>query len=189
MTEAQWRDCTDPRTMLALLRRRVTSRKGRLFHAACCRRAWHLLDDGPLRTAVELAEGYADGLVSAREMLALRAGSGASAWMAAKEQARRASQVVRCEVLRDLFGPLPFRPVVIPAVVLGWDAGTVLSLAWAAYEERLLPSGELDPARLGLLADALEDAGCTNEEALAHLRGPGPHARGCWVLDLVLGRA
>ncbi len=54
-------------------------------------------------------------------------------------------------------------------------------LAAAVYEERAFD-------RLPLLADALEDAGCTNAELLGHLRGPGPHARGCRALDLLLGK-
>ena len=64
----------------------------------------------------------------------------------------------------------------------------MLSLAHAAYDERTLPSGHLDPARLAVLSDALEDAGCTDAAVLGHLRGPGPHVRGCHVLDLLLGR-
>jgi hypothetical protein len=61
-------------------------------------------------------------------------------------------------------------------------------LARAAYEERRLPSGELDLARLAVLADALEDAGCADAELLGHLRGTGPHVRGCHVLDAILGK-
>jgi hypothetical protein len=62
----------------------------------------------------------------------------------------------------------------------------VVRLAESAYEERDLPSGHLDHARLAILADALEEAGCTDGKLLGHLRGPGPHARGCFALDLVL---
>jgi hypothetical protein len=62
-------------------------------------------------------------------------------------------------------------------------------LARAAYWYRLLPSGHLDPARLAVLADDLEDAGCTDPDLLGHLRGPGPHVRGCWAVDLLLGKA
>jgi hypothetical protein len=62
----------------------------------------------------------------------------------------------------------------------------VLSLAQAAYEHRTLPAGTLEPARLALLADALEEAGCTSAAVLDHCRGPGPHVRGCWVVDLIL---
>jgi hypothetical protein len=57
-----------------------------------------------------------------------------------------------------------------------------------AYEERQLPEGTLDSARLAVLADTLEDAGCTHAELLGHLRGPGPHVRGCWAVDLVMGK-
>jgi hypothetical protein len=48
--------------------------------------------------------------------------------------------------------------------------------------------GMLDPARLAVLADALEEVGCEDEQILAHLRGPGPHSRGCWVVDMLLGK-
>jgi hypothetical protein len=89
-------------------------------------------------------------------------------------------------LLRDLFGPLPFRPRDIAPSVRTWNGGTVLRLAEAAYAERQLPAGTLDPGRLAVLADALEEAGVTDVELLAHLRGPGPHTRGCWALDLLL---
>ena len=69
-----------------------------------------------------------------------------------------------------------------------WLTSAVNDLATAAYEERTLPSGELDPARLTVLADALEEAGCTNLDVLDHLRGPGRHYRGCWIVDLLTGR-
>jgi hypothetical protein len=48
-----------------------------------------------------------------------------------------------------------------------------------------LPSGLLAGERLALLADALEEAGCSEAAVLEHLRGPGPHVRGCWVVDLI----
>jgi len=64
----------------------------------------------------------------------------------------------------------------------------VVALAQAAYDERELPAGTLDLARLAVLADALEEAGCTAQTILDHLRGPGPHVRGCWAVDLILGK-
>jgi hypothetical protein len=79
----------------------------------------------------------------------------------------------------------PFRPVSVDAAYV---TATVLPLAQAAYDERVLPSGELDPARLAILADALEEAGCTERTILNPLRGPGPHCRGFWVLDALLGK-
>jgi hypothetical protein len=63
----------------------------------------------------------------------------------------------------------------------------VVAIARDAYEEYWFPEGTLDVVRLAILADALEDAGCDNAEKLNHLRGPGPHVRGCWVVDLILG--
>lgn len=68
-----------------------------------------------------------------------------------------------------------------------WLTPTVLSLARPAYDERRA-DGTLFPDRLAVLADALEDAGCDNADVLRHLRSPGPHARGCWALDLTLGK-
>ena len=64
----------------------------------------------------------------------------------------------------------------------------MVALAQAAYDQQLLPSGHLNPARLAVLADAVEEAGCDQTDLLAHLRGPGPHVRGCWAVDLLLGR-
>jgi hypothetical protein len=63
---------------------------------------------------------------------------------------------------------------------------TAVSLAQATYDERL-PSGELDAVRLSILADALEDAGASGD-LLDHLRSAGPHVRGCWAIDLILGK-
>jgi hypothetical protein len=65
----------------------------------------------------------------------------------------------------------------------------VVALAQAAYDQRELPAGHLDRARLAILADALEEAGCTDQTILGHLRGPGPHVRGCWAVDLILGKS
>ena len=91
----------------------------------------------------------------------------------------------RCDSLRDIFGN-PFRPIFLfPA----WLIATVTSLAEAAYDERSLPSGELDPDRLAVLSDALEESGCDDSDILNHLRAPGPHVRGCWAVDLLLGRS
>jgi hypothetical protein len=90
----------------------------------------------------------------------------------------------QCALLRDIFATL-FRSVVIAPT---WRARDVIDLARAAYNERLLPSGQLDPARLAVLADALEEAGCSEQAILDHLRGPGSHVRGCWPVDLILAK-
>jgi hypothetical protein len=83
-------------------------------------------------------------------------------------------------ILREMFGN-PFRASSAARTWLVWGYGIVPKLAQAIYEERAFD-------RLPILADALEDAGCANAELLAHLRGPGPHVRGCWVVDLLLGK-
>ena len=91
-------------------------------------------------------------------------------------------------LLPDIFGN-PFRPVTISPTVLIWNDGVVVRLAQAAYEQRHLPEGTLDKSLLAILADSLEEAGCTDADTLGHLRGPGPHVRGCWPVDLCLGKS
>jgi hypothetical protein len=71
---------------------------------------------------------------------------------------------------------------------LTWNGGIVPKLAAAIYEERELPQGTLDNTRLAVLADAPEEAGYTNGDILDHCRKPGTHVRGCWVVDLLLGK-
>jgi hypothetical protein len=90
-------------------------------------------------------------------------------------------------LLRDILGTL-FRPFVVDPRWLAWNSGTIAVLAQTIYDERRLPEGALDKDRLAVLADALEEAGCTDPDILAHCRGPGPHVRGCWVIDLLLGK-
>jgi hypothetical protein len=106
----------------------------------------------------------------------------------ARDRSGEWEDVVQARLLRDLFGPLPFRPVTISPAILTWNDDLVVRLAQAAYDGRQMPAGTLDNGRLAVLADALEEAGCTSEDVLGHLRGPGPHVRGCWVVDLLLGR-
>jgi hypothetical protein len=236
-TETGWLKAVFVAPMLYCLRERgqVSDRKLRLFAAACCRRAWHLLQDERCRNAVAVGECYADGLASAEElgrageaaMSALdelctarghnirvvlrkapfvfpRGAAGAIRWACAAawtagEGGERAAWTAEgvantkelaanCDLLRCIFGN-PFRPATLAPVVLTWHDGLVVRLAQAAYEERQLSSGTLDNSRLAVLADALEEAGCTNEVILGHLRGPGPHARGCWPVDLCLGKS
>jgi hypothetical protein len=99
-------------------------------------------------------------------------------WKAAFNTERNA----HAEILREIFGN-PFRPITISPT---WRTSTVIALAEAAYDERHLPSGHLDPQRLAILADALEDVGCDDEAIVSHLRSLGPHTRGCFVVDLLL---
>jgi hypothetical protein len=92
-------------------------------------------------------------------------------------------EVAHCVLTREVFGN-PFRAVQLDPI---WRTVAASRAARTAYEKRKLPSGHLDAARLSVLADALEEAGCADAAILSHLRSPGPHVRGCWALDLILG--
>jgi hypothetical protein len=102
-------------------------------------------------------------------------------------RSRKQAEALHLRLFHDIFGN-PFRPITILPSGLTWNDGTVVRLARAAYDERHLPAGTLDTGRLAVLGDALEEAGCTDADILGHLRGPGPHVRGCWVVDLLLGK-
>jgi hypothetical protein len=208
MTEQEWLHATDPQPMLEFLKCKVSDRKLRLLAAACCRHDGDLMADADNALAVETSEQFADGLVSRRTLKQIRRvvwerlpddGSKA-AWEAAGVRAWEATQATlwrldpfqdrssRTLILRDLFGN-PFRPPPpIPASVLLWNEGLVRRLAEQAYEHRMMPAGTLDPDKLAVLADALEEAGCQDPDILGHLRQQGAaHARGCLAVDYVLG--
>jgi hypothetical protein len=123
--------------------------------------------DQAARAAADLAESTG-GNRKARRDLSIRA-----------SLAERASQ---CDLLRDIVGN-PFRPAPpVDPQWLAWRNGTVRRLAEAVYQEQAFD-------RLAILADALEEAGCGATELLIHCRQPGAvHIRGCWVVDLVLGK-
>jgi hypothetical protein len=86
-----------------------------------------------------------------------------------------------CGLMRDVFGN-PYRPSGRNGAWLAWNGGTIPKLAAAIYKDRAFE-------RPPVLADALEDAGCTDAAILEHCRGPGPHVRGCWAVDLLLGNS
>ena len=86
-------------------------------------------------------------------------------------------QAEQCVLLRDVFGN-PFRGVGLESE---WRTSDVLALAVGIYDEYAFD-------RMPILADALQDAGCDNADILDHCRGPGQHVRGCWVVDLILGK-
>ena len=83
--------------------------------------------------------------------------------------------------MREIF-PNEFHSVTSDPSWLTWKDCTIRKLAQYIYRDRAFD-------RLLILADALEDAGCDNADILAHCRGPGPHVRGCWVVDLLLGKS
>ncbi|HXG10604.1 MAG TPA: hypothetical protein VNK04_12655 [Gemmataceae bacterium] len=215
MTEAEWLVCTDPAAMLGVLRTRADDRKLRLFAVACCRRFWRWLDGRPSGKAVEVAERFADGRATIAELEAARADAQADVWeflakaalittreqseilsdrfiawltegavgwipFAARPTGRIAVRETVCRIVRDVFGN-PFRPVHVDWSWLTWNDSTIRKIAQAIYDERRFED-------MPLLADALEEAGCDNADILAHCRRPGEHVRGCWVIDLLLGK-
>jgi hypothetical protein len=93
------------------------------------------------------------------------------------EAAGWADRAAQCHLLRDIFGN-PVRPATVKAA---WLTPIVTALAHTIYDE---PAFD----RLPVLADALEEAGCDDEDLLTHCRHERVHARGCWVLDALTGR-
>jgi hypothetical protein len=196
MTEREWLAGEDaPEMLLHLLAGTRSRRKLRLFACAVCRRVGAGMQSERGRRALELAEAFADGLIHKRVMTAARSAARLLPRLAADAQAWRAADIAvladplrNPTLLRDIFGN-PFRPPVLDPSWLTWRDGLVVKMARDAHDDRLLPGGTLDNSRLAVLADALEDAGCGDEDILRHCRRPGEHVRGCWVIDLLLGKA
>lgn len=231
MNEQSWDASTSPRDLLEALRAGGSARKLRLYAVACCRLLGALLHKPAYRTAVDVAEAFADG-GAAEAMLAVAQEECMSAgpehgfvnsqvqWAAwkvvwhtgnewtqdppaliaaidstsavlnvlyrgahtASPDAVRTSVIAvtaaQTALVRCAFGN-PFRPVEFDPA---WRTSDAVALAQSMYNSR-------DFTAMPILADALQDAGCENEEVLTHCRAPGPHARGCWVVDGVLGKA
>jgi hypothetical protein len=193
MTEAEWLACDDARLTVEFIRDRLSDRKARLFACVAAGMASPRSSRNrrKLRSAISTAAEFADGADVSTEMerlWGLWAVTLPDARQSAVETSRESTishrQAEMASALRCIFGN-PFRPV---AVDPAWQTPTVLTLASASYDERVMPSGTLDTTRLAVLADALEETGCDNEDVLNHLRQPGVHVRGCWVVDLLLGK-
>lgn len=100
----------------------------------------------------------------------------------ARYTARETESARQVVTARCIFGHLPFRCVTINSAWLAWNDGTVQKIAQAIYDECAFD-------RLPILADALEESGCTDADILNHCRQPAEHVRGCWVVDLILGKS
>jgi hypothetical protein len=98
----------------------------------------------------------------------------------AQEGATKKQRAGFADLVREVFGN-PFRAAPVDPAWLTANGGLVRRLTQSIYDERRFGD-------LGVLADALEDAGCTDADLLGHLRSEGPHVRGCWAVDLLLGR-
>jgi hypothetical protein len=90
------------------------------------------------------------------------------------------NEATEVAILRDVFGPLPFRNVAVAPSALAWNDGTVVQIARGIYEQQAFE-------RMPLLADALQDAG-SDDEVVSHCREERGHVRGCWIIDLLLNR-
>jgi hypothetical protein len=201
-----------PRVWFPRRKKSKLDRKLRLFACACCRRIWGLIGEEAGRTAIEAAEQFADGKATGkllrlahqaaarcsledeeisgleeyraiRALMAVLHASGqpfnplhAAECAAETTEKESAEKEAQCMLLRDVVGN-PFRAT--PPKKAAWGR-TVAVIASAIYEERTFNE-------LPVLSDALEEAGCDNADILGHLRGPGPHVRGCWALDLIRG--
>lgn len=93
---------------------------------------------------------------------------------------RKAERLRHTHLFRDIFGN-PFRFVVVDPAWLAWNKQTIPSIAQGIYDEHAFD-------RMPILGDALEEAGCNNADILNHCHGSEPHARGCWVVDMILGK-
>jgi hypothetical protein len=218
MNEEDWLSCIDPERVLHEVSRfGPGERKVRLFNVAICRRFWNYLPDAS-RAILTESESLADGLSGADSSeLNRRANDVVSPFDRQYPHKQFPSEEIRIQrdaaaavcyavfpnelfgaigyfwdidpaekgpqtrIIRDIFGN-PFRPVAIDTAWLTWNNGAIPTLAQFIYNDRAFD-------RLSLLADALASAGCTNEDILAHCRSGGEHVRGCWVVDLVLGKS
>jgi hypothetical protein len=207
-----------PEWMLYNVARMTTPRKLRLLMCGLLRRCdpgWTRL---PHRDLIELVEEVADGVASRASLLKIRStlrGKGKpvyggvssgwtgidyllwcsaspniiagvmkynGAWFWAVEDSRLLPDGVHpssafSAMMREVLAN-PFRPVTLDPA---WRTPAVLQLAQTIYDDRAFD-------RLPILADALEEAGCASREVLDHCRGPAPHVRGCWPLDLILNK-
>lgn len=216
MTQKEWLTCTDTQSLWEspyLWRSDCASeRKYRLFAVACTRRLWSRFEIAACRRAVEVSEHYADGLGYGRRV---RGGGkeiealteqctlsdddhwllGIAASHSWDRSYRLAGQVsadcvhvlgqsfngpeeqAQCDIIRDLF-PGPTHAV---SADFAWHAPEVLLIARRMYDSR-------DFSAMPVLADTLQAIGCNDPLVLAHCRNVGAHVRGCWVVDLLLGK-
>lgn len=209
MTEEQWIETNTALAMIDYIESRSSDRKLRLFACAACRRIWHTMPYDSSHQAVEVSERFADGQAREEELRLLAGDADAWAdlaeqertpgWNAARtaaltagKQALQAAQrtavmAADCDLVRELFGN-PFRPTLLDNCIQSWRDSTVPRLAQSAYDNRILPAGTLDKTLIAILADAIEEAGCTDEQVSTHLRSGCEHYRGCWVIDLLLSK-
>jgi hypothetical protein len=218
MTEDEWLSSIGLFALLGYANTQGWTRKIRLYSCACCRVAERLAPNDWMRDVIARAERYADGgladstivryrreaekqwvSVSSRTPLPPEAGIYLAiqdacrlnddghmmlSWRrlvsrpnSLQQTSERDAEALLRPPFRDIFGN-PFRAVAFDP---SWRSSTAVAVARQMYESR-------DFTGMPVLADALQDAGCDNDDVLTHCRGDGVHVRGCWVVDLVLGK-
>lgn len=213
MTEQEWLECENSEAMVEFVRSDTTKRKLQLFAGACFRRLVHLLPDARQLKAIELLENapieaevlqragritrsampssedsfrgkckdmddpYFVALMLFRELRSSSDGHHAAFAARGFADGGIAERRVQSRLLNCIFGPLPFRPISVEARLA---APEILDLAHSIYDEQ-------EFVKLPILGDALRQAGCDNADILNHCQQPGPHVRGCWVIDLLMG--
>ena len=181
-----------------LTAKRMSTRKCRLFTVACCRCHPKMVADPDCLALIDLSEKWADGEADAKAVRALRKKVHAWAirqpydlkrWTAiygAYQTAKPTGPPVfgflnnkkYRPLLADIVGPSPMPFTFNPA----WRTDTAVAIARGMYESR-------EFSAMPILADAIQDAGCDNEVILKHCRDrKQKHVRGCWVVDMVLGK-
>jgi hypothetical protein len=211
MTQTEWLTCTDPAPMLQFLRGKVSERKLRLWAVACYRSplVWlRFRGNKWIKEAVWATEQMADGQGEGSSRLHDFEPATPDAFVAAERSCRRgcvyaaeagfegvnlewadgntveqsnrqfSEEMARqCCLLRCIFG----NHLRLVALDPHWLSPQVVDLAGKIYENKAFD-------QMAALADMLMDAGCSDASVLGHCRGPGPHAPGCWILDLLLGK-
>jgi hypothetical protein len=218
MTEAEWLTETDVLPPLEFVEGTLSPRKSRLLAAALCRAVGPGQYHPDFLPALDVIERYADGAATTPELEDARQRCRVLAIQQFEQSALSAPAIIRNElawalafaattplsveavarrvmeathpsfadalavVCRDRIWDIvgnPFAPVAFDPA---WRTSTAVGVANQIYDSR-------DFGAMPILADALQDAGCDNEDVLNHCRDAGPHARGCWVVDGVLGKA
>jgi hypothetical protein len=198
MTEAEWLSCLDPVEMFfaPAMNAPNAARKLRLFVCGECLRG-QAASESEFVQVREVIERFADGKATESELRSAARTTRVSSRSRVRSLLHHAAQPdeymltaarlailgdsqtrqAQAECLHCIFGN-SFGPVAIDP---RWRTADTVTLARGIYEDRAFE-------RMPLLADALMDAGCADEQVIGHCRSEGPHVRGCWVVDLVLGK-
>jgi FHA domain len=208
ITEDRWLNCREATLLLGYVPARRSRRKLRLLACALGRQLWSMLpENGAGRHLVETVERYADGDAGTEELQTVHERAVATRLHLRGLEQRATGAVLHlgnscpreavqqtllsllqflppdpplCDVIRDILGEFFLRPA-LPEDCRSWNDHTVERMARTIYTEHAFED-------LPVLADALEDAGCEDQVILDHCRSGLTHARGCWLLDSLLGQ-